>query len=781
MSDFSDYRNFPETNFVAFALWEESLASWQNRAPRGKNLSLIGSWNMKIARLFGQLVFGVATVFPAVAYSQSLAAGGYHTIGIRSDGTNVGWGLNSYGQSAGVGGFGSVVAVAGGREFSLGLRSNGTVVAAGSNSGGQVSGAATVTNATAISAGREFALALRSNGTVAAWGYNGNGQVSGAGSITNATAVAAGHYHSLALRADGTVAAWGWNGYGQVSGAGSASNAVAIAAGYAHSFALRSNGTIVGWGDNYYGQISVASSLSNVVSISSGEQHGLAIRSNGTVAAWGYNGNGETNINGLSNAVYAVAGGYHSYAVMRNGSIVSYGRGSEGQRLTPTGFTLPTTVRWNAAVSGDYLTSHRWDGRIPSTALSTAEFTQNGTYNISFGNTAEAHGLNVTAGNVTFDLGTNQYLVKAVTISNGATFNQNGTLTSSIVVDNFGNYQVFAGKTMTTPALNNSGTFVNNGTTNGGVIVNAAAKTITNNGTLNGSTLNNSGTLNGSGNVALTSTLTNSGSVTVGSGKTFSTTGTGNSGSIINNGTFNGGAITNSVGGTFTNTGTLNGTTFNNNGTLVVATGSTATLTSISGAGSVVNNGTLNAAIALDAGGSLSGSGTISGALTVADGAVLAPGNSVGLMSGSDSTWASGGVFEFEINDASGTMGGVNGWDGLQLTGTLDITATNANPFLINLSSLTLANNSGLAVNFDATQNYAWTFATAAGGITGFDAGKFQLDSSGIQNNLLGGSFSVTQSGNSLVMNFTAVPEPSAMLLVGSCLGLITIRGRRRL
>ena len=62
----------------------------------------------------------------------SLTAGGYHTVGLQSDGTVVAVGKNDEDQ-CGVGGWKDIVAVAAGKDHTVGLKSDGTVVAVGGN------------------------------------------------------------------------------------------------------------------------------------------------------------------------------------------------------------------------------------------------------------------------------------------------------------------------------------------------------------------------------------------------------------------------------------------------------------------------------------------------------------------------------------------------------------------------------------------------------------------------------------------------------------------------
>ena len=111
----------------------------------------------------------------------------------------------------------NAVAVAAGGSHSLALRSDGTVEAWGRNTYGQVDVPADLTNAVAIAGGAYHSLALRSDGTVEAWGRNNYGQTNVPVGLSNVVAIAGGDSHSLALRDDGTLVAWGYNYYGQTN------------------------------------------------------------------------------------------------------------------------------------------------------------------------------------------------------------------------------------------------------------------------------------------------------------------------------------------------------------------------------------------------------------------------------------------------------------------------------------------------------------------------------------------------------------------------------------
>ncbi|MFC2149636.1 choice-of-anchor tandem repeat GloVer-containing protein [Candidatus Auribacterota bacterium] len=188
--------------------------------------------------------------------------------------------------------------------------------------------------------------------------------------------------------------------------------------------------------------------------------------------------------------------------------------------------------------------------------------------------------------------------------------------------------------------------------------------------------------------------------------------------------------------------------------------------------------------------GTLSVTGSLSGssAVTVADGAALsgsgtlgpltlngtvAPGNSIGTLNVGATTWAPGGSYEWEIDDAEGSAGSAPGWDLLNVTGILDITADSGDPFTIDITSL-----DGIDIsNFDFMDNYSWLVATASGGVTGFDVSDFILDYTDFTNNIGGGVFSIENDTNDINLIFTGgsgeVPEPSTIIMLLALLFLL--------
>jgi fibronectin-binding autotransporter adhesin len=169
----------------------------------------------------------------------------------------------------------------------------------------------------------------------------------------------------------------------------------------------------------------------------------------------------------------------------------------------------------------------------------------------------------------------------------------------------------------------------------------------------------------------------------------------------------------------------------------------------------------------------LTGNGTIVGALSIAGGATISPGSSPGTLSVTDAvTLASGGNYTWQMFSATGAAGAPDSWDLLDVGGTLTIASTTADPFRLNLWTLsgTGPDVSGAAANFNAGQSYTWKIASAAGGITGFEASKFLITTTatngtgGFANSLGGGTFSLAQSGNDLNLVFTSA-APSVITI----------------
>lgn len=130
---------------------------------------------------------------------RSVAAGDYHTLAIRDDGSLWAWGRNNYGQLGDgtttqrnapvrIGNDTDWVAIQGGTWHSLAEKADGSLWAWGRNFNNQLGDATAVDRFTptrigrgndwrALAAGTSHSLAVDSHGTLWAWGRNNNGQV----------------------------------------------------------------------------------------------------------------------------------------------------------------------------------------------------------------------------------------------------------------------------------------------------------------------------------------------------------------------------------------------------------------------------------------------------------------------------------------------------------------------------------------------------------------------------------------------------------------------------
>ncbi|WFE66190.1 hypothetical protein [Micromonospora sp. WMMD714] len=291
---------------------------------------------------------------------------------------------------AAVGELGSVTAVAAGYWHSLALRSDGTVVAWGANVGGVLGDGTTVSRSTPV---RVCAVGQTAPCTRF---------------LTDVVAVRAGDFHSLALLRDRTVVSWGSNTESQLGDGTTINRTVpvrvcavgqtapcsqflhgirSISAGTFHNLAATDTGLALAWGSNYVGRLgdgtgiyrpvpvqvcAVGESapctrfLSGVRSVAAGAAHSLAVVDNASAVAWGWNGQGQLGDGSTVNravpvrvcalgqaapcqrfltAVNTVAAGFHSMALRGDGSPAVWGMNTDGQLGDGTTVDRTTPVR----------------------------------------------------------------------------------------------------------------------------------------------------------------------------------------------------------------------------------------------------------------------------------------------------------------------------------------------------------------------------------------------------------------------------------------------------
>lgn len=157
--------------------------------------------------------------------------------------------------------------------------------------------------------------------------------------------------------------------------------------------------------------------------------------------------------------------------------------------------------------------------------------------------------------------------------------------------------------------------------------------------------------------------------------------------------------------------------------------------------GTLILNAPLpNSHVTVHAGGLLSGTGSFNGLSDIFG--TLAPGDGIGtLTSGGDLLFGMNSAYQWQVADWTGTAG--TGYDTL-VTDRLTLTCDAANPLIVFVSDSGLANFTNVAKSF--------TLVSTSGGITGFTGNNVLVNSSGFS---AGGTWTVTQVNNDLVLNFT--------------------------
>jgi hypothetical protein len=257
-----------------------------------------------------------------------VAGGGYHTVGLKSDGNMVAVGNKDYGQ-CNVGGWADITQVATGWQYTVGLKCDGTVVAVGDNYWGQcdVGG---WTDITQVAAGQEHTVGLKSDGTVVAAGWNADGQFDFT-DWTDIIQVAASYIYTVGLKTDGTVVAVGNNDNGQCDvGGWTGITQVAAGANSWHTVGLKSDGTVIAVGWNVDGQCCVGG-WTDITQVAVGCRHTVGLKSDGTVVAAGWNAYGQCDVTDWTYIIQVAAGNIHTVGLKADGTVVAVGRNVQGQ------------------------------------------------------------------------------------------------------------------------------------------------------------------------------------------------------------------------------------------------------------------------------------------------------------------------------------------------------------------------------------------------------------------------------------------------------------------
>ncbi|MCL2026602.1 MAG: hypothetical protein FWG92_07345, partial [Leptospirales bacterium] len=237
--------------------------------------SLASARNLVISLLTLTVIFSIASCgvdLDSGDNVKTMAAGAYHTVALKNDGTLWAWGYNYYGQL-------------GNDTIPTGTASYSAIPVQVLNPDHTP-----FTDVKTMAAGEYYTVALKNDGTLWAWGYNyygqlGNGE-NGSGynksvpvQVKNSdntpfTDVKTGISHTIAIDSDGKLWAWGYNASGQLGNGENGpgyyksvpvqvknsdntpfTDVKTMAAGGSHTIAIDSDGKLWAWGLNNYGQL----------------------------------------------------------------------------------------------------------------------------------------------------------------------------------------------------------------------------------------------------------------------------------------------------------------------------------------------------------------------------------------------------------------------------------------------------------------------------------------------------------------------------------------------
>ena len=275
----------------------------------------------------------------------AVAAGYYHSLALKTDGSLIAWGADNSGKVSDTPAGTGFAAVSAGDYHNLALKTDGSLVSWGRDYDGQVIGTPTGTDFAAVAAGGEHSLALKTDGSLISWGSDNFGQVSSTPTDTDFAAVAGGDSHSLALKTDGSLISWGRNEENAVSDTPAGTGFAAVAAGYHHSLALKTDGSLVAWGSDTRRVVSDTPGGAGFTAVATRSSYGVALKTDCSLVSWGRDDDGQVSDTPTSGYYLDIgAGADHSLALKAR---------EEYEDLVVTGAGARALLQRDVSVTGD--------------------------------------------------------------------------------------------------------------------------------------------------------------------------------------------------------------------------------------------------------------------------------------------------------------------------------------------------------------------------------------------------------------------------------------------
>ncbi len=219
-------------------------------------------------------------------------------LGLKDDGTVVGWGYTIEDSESGIDDWENVISIASSPNSALGLKENGTVCGMPSDVNEYVSDWEDII---AVALNNGCYIGLKSDGTL---------EISGP-LFKSSSTVRSGDliYEDLGFDYFDALA---WT------------DIIAIDTGYGHLVGLKNDGTVVAIGNNYYGQCDV-SDWTDITAIHAGAYNTVGIRQDGTVVAVGNNEFDQCDVSEWSNIISVEIDELRIVGLQNNGKLVISG------------------------------------------------------------------------------------------------------------------------------------------------------------------------------------------------------------------------------------------------------------------------------------------------------------------------------------------------------------------------------------------------------------------------------------------------------------------------